>query len=217
MNLVHKYTNDLRSRYLTDFKRLAIQLGAGLISFILIAVVFDIVAPFESLWNIARAFLVIIGAFYIFSVGYVISFMVFLSQRARDDSYVPVKERFSPAWRVRLSVIVGAILFAMILASNKGAVYTLTSALIVAAGGAIVLFVTRTPEESEREFFGIPDKRDNAYNEALSDIRAKRAKAAEKAKKAATPRLFAQRKKASDTLKDTISQEKTKDKDKAHE
>ena len=54
---------------------------------------------------------------------------------------------------------------------NQGLAYTVVSSIIVASVAGIIIFISRTEEEREREFYGVPDKRDYAYRDALSDVK----------------------------------------------
>ena len=62
----------------------------------------------------------------------------------------------------------------MMLTVNQGLAYTVVSSIIVASVAGIIIFISRTEEEREREFYGVPDKRDDAYRDALSDVKEKR-------------------------------------------
>lgn len=167
-------TDTLRRKYLENFKDLAIKLGAFTVGIIVVSVLFDIFVPFSVWGNVARALLVLVEATLFFSIGYLISFFMLLGNRATNPDYVPLKERYSPSWRLRISAITAAALFFIILSTSHSAVYSLVSSVVVACIMGLIIFISKTPEEEEREFYGIPDKRDNAYYNALHDIQDKK-------------------------------------------
>lgn len=109
-----------------------------------------------------------------FSAGYLATFFLYMSQRTQNPDYVNIKDRFSPSWRNRIAIVIGAVLFTMMLTVNQGLAYTVVSSIIVASVAGIIIFISRTEEEREREFYGVPDKRDDAYRDALSDVKEKR-------------------------------------------
>lgn len=174
INPLEKYTRFLRTQYLRNIKNFTIYLSIALVASIGISVLFDFLVPFSSWGNVARAFVVLVDSIIFFSAGYLANFFFYMSQRAVNPDYVDLKERFSPSWRNRIAIIIGAVLFTMMLTVNQGLAYTIVSSIIVASVVGIVVFISRTEEEREREFYGVPDKRDDAYRDALEDVRKKR-------------------------------------------
>lgn len=174
INPLEKYTRFLRTQYLRNIKNFTIYLSIALVASIGISVLFDFLVPFSSWGNVARAIVVLVDSVIFFSAGYLANFFFYMSQRAVNPDYVDLKERFSPSWRNRIAIIIGAVLFTMMLTVNQGLAYTIVSSIIVASVVGIVVFISRTEEEREREFYGVPDKRDDAYRDALEDVRKKR-------------------------------------------
>lgn len=174
INPLEKYTRFLRTQYLRNIKNFTIYLSIALVASIGLSVLFDFLVPFSSWGNVARAFVVLVDSVIFFSAGYLANFFFYMSQRAVNPDYVDLKERFSPSWRNRIAIIIGAVLFTMMLTVNQGLAYTIVSSIIVASVVGIVVFISRTEEEREREFYGVPDKRDDAYRDALEDVRKKR-------------------------------------------
>ena len=174
INPLEKYTRFLRTQYLRNIKNLTIYLSIALVASIGLSVLFDFLVPFSSWGNVARAIVVLADSVIFFSAGYLANFFFYMSQRAVNPDYVDLKERFSPSWRNRIAIILGAVLFTMMLTVNQGLAYTIVSSIIVASVVGIVVFISRTEEEREREFYGVPDKRDDAYRDALEDVRKKR-------------------------------------------
>lgn len=174
INPLEKYTRFLRTQYLRNIKNFTIYLSIALVASIGLSVLFDFLVPFSSWGNVARAIVVLVDSVIFFSAGYLANFFFYMSQRAVNPDYVDLKERFSPSWRNRIAIILGAVLFTMMLTVNQGLAYTIVSSIIVASVMGIVVFISRTEEEREREFYGVPDKRDDAYRDALEDVRKKR-------------------------------------------
>ena len=174
INPLEKYTRFLRTQYLRNIKNFTIYLSIALVASIGLSVLFDFLVPFSSWGNVARAIVVLVDSVIFFSAGYLANFFFYMSQRAVNPDYVDLKERFSPSWRNRIAIILGAVLFTMMLTVNQGLAYTIVSSIIVASVVGIVVFISRTEEEREREFYGVPDKRDDAYRDALEDVRKKR-------------------------------------------
>ena len=174
INPLEKYTRFLRTQYLRNIKNFTIYLSIALVASIGLSVLFDFLVPFSSWGNVARAIVVLVDSVIFFSAGYLANFFFYMSQRAVNPDYVDLKERFSPSWRNRIAIIIGAVLFTMMLTVNQGLAYTIVSSIIVASVVGIVVFISRTEEEREREFYGVPDKRDDAYRDALEDVRKKR-------------------------------------------
>lgn len=174
INPLEKYTRFLRTQYLRNIKNFTIYLSIALVASIGLSVLFDFLVPFSSWGNVARAIIVLVDSVIFFSAGYLANFFFYMSQRAVNPDYVDLKERFSPSWRNRIAIILGAVLFTMMLTVNQGLAYTIVSSIIVASVVGIVVFISRTEEEREREFYGVPDKRDDAYRDALEDVRKKR-------------------------------------------
>lgn len=174
INPLEKYTRFLRTQYLRNIKNFTIYLSIALVASIGLSVLFDFLVPFSSWGNVARAIVVLVDSVIFFSAGYLANFFFYMSQRAVNPDYIDLKERFSPSWRNRIAIILGAVLFTMMLTVNQGLAYTIVSSIIVASVVGIVVFISRTEEEREREFYGVPDKRDDAYRDALEDVRKKR-------------------------------------------
>lgn len=174
INPLEKYTRFLRTQYLRNIKNVTIYLSIALVLSLGLSVLFDFLVPFSSWGNIARAAAVLIDSVIFFSAGYLATFFLYMSQRTQNPDYVNIKDRFSPSWRNRIAIVIGAVLFTMMLTVNQGLAYTVVSSIIVASVAGIIVFISRTEEEREREFYGVPDKRDDAYRDALSDVREKR-------------------------------------------
>lgn len=174
VNPLEKFTNFLRSQYLRNIKQTVTYLSIALLAAIVVSVLFDYFVPFSSWGNVIRAFVVLADSVIFFSVGYLATFFIYMSQRASNPDYINFKDRFSPSWRNRISIVIGAVLFTMAITANQGLAYTIVSGIIVAGFVGIINFISRTEEEKDREFYGVPDKRDNAYRDALSDIQDKR-------------------------------------------
>lgn len=174
MELLNKYVDYLRKQYFENLKATVIKVIIALIALIAITCVFDFFAPFESFYNFIRAFIVAGGSVVVFSIGYLVTFFISQSNRQKDRDYTPIKERFSPSWRRRIGIIVAALLFGVIYSTSQTVVYSLVNSFVVATVIALVLFLSMTEEEVDREYYGVPDVRDNVYNENLKNTQKNR-------------------------------------------
>ncbi len=164
MKLFRSQLQKLKMEFINNSKRMwLIALGAALISTVL-GVLADWLLPWVSFGMILRSIILIPSAVSYFAVGYGLM-LLYYNKRMGDSNWVPIRARFSPIWRVRLSVIVGALLLVMIYASNQQHIgYTAGSSLIAAFIISLFVFMRKTTQELKRETLGIPDPRDIAAN-----------------------------------------------------
>ena len=144
----------------------------------------DALVPFEGAWNILRSVLLVPTAVALFATAYGIGLYLHFRKTATDDEWVPFRARFSPAWRTRIALIVGAVLLVLIYALGQQPGYTLVSSVFGAIIIALFAFLRRTRDEAAREEYNIPDIRDTRFNEARRLLDATRKEKSKRGKKA---------------------------------
>lgn len=174
MELLQKYINYLRKSYFSNFKTIAIKTSIALTLFIISGVLIDIFVPFNAWGNTLRAVLVAFGGFVAFTFCYLIGFFLYQVRRNKTDNYTKIKDRFSPTMRRRIAIVVFAILMAAIISTGKTPAYSTINYFIVASIVALVLFVSMSEEEEDREYYGIPDSRDKVYYDTLDRLQTER-------------------------------------------
>lgn len=174
MEILTNYTDFLRKRYFHNLKQTFIVLIVANVILLTMSVLVDTFFPFTTWFNIIRALIIGVFGIVVFSVGYLISFFLSQAKRNVNDDYVLIKDRFSPTWRRRISIIVGAGLFGIVYSTDKNSVYTFVNSLVIATIIAIVIFLTMSEEEQDREYYGVPDARDSSYENNLKRIRSTR-------------------------------------------
>ena len=174
MEILTNYTDFLRKRYFHNLKQTFIVLIVANVILLTMSVLVDTFFPFTTWYNIIRALIIGVFGIVVFSVGYLTSFFLSQAKRNINDDYVLIKDRFSPTWRRRISIIVGAGLFGIVYSTDKNSVYTFVNSLVIATIIAIVIFLTMSEEEQDREYYGVPDARDSSYENNLKRIRSTR-------------------------------------------
>lgn len=180
----------IRNEYIYNRTKLFAYSGAASALLALLTVGLDFILPWETWGMVIRTILLIPTAVAIFVLGYsgVLAYCFF---KAQDETWTSLRARYSPTWRQRISMVIGAVLFVLIYAISMRPGYTLVSSVIVAIVIGLFVFMRKTSIEMNREELGIPDARDAALNTHLRrhsaatqsrpETRAK-AKADEKAK-----------------------------------
>jgi glucan phosphoethanolaminetransferase (alkaline phosphatase superfamily) len=156
----------IRNEYLYQRKRLFVVSAVASVLLGALSVGLDFLLPWQSWGMVLRTLLLIPTAASIFVLGYaaVIGYCFF---KAQDETWVSLRSRYSPTWRQRISMVIGALLFVMIYAITMKPGYTLTSSIIVAIVIGLFVFMRKTSLEINREELGIPDARDAALNTHL--------------------------------------------------
>lgn len=167
-------TNTLKRHYFNNPKKTFIVTGATLITLIILAVLVDILLPFHTWGNIIRALLAIAGSAATYTTMFYTNMFYIQSKRAVTPNYTTPKEKLSPSWRIRVSLVAATILTILIFAVGHTPLYTTTNYFVIAGFLALVTFTAKTPEETEREYYGIPDNRDRAYAQALENLKNKK-------------------------------------------
>lgn len=153
----------LRKWYKEDLKKLLFMVLAGVILAAAVSFAVDILLPFEGIYNVIRSLILIPTSAALFALMYVISLFFHYQQSADDKKWIPIRARFSPSWRRRLALIVGAILIVIMQAIDQKIGYTLSSSALGATVIGLFAFIRTSKEEQSREDLGIPDTRDVIY------------------------------------------------------
>lgn len=164
MLLLRRALVRLRDEFDSDSRRLYLLTGLAALGFALITLLVDWLLPFGGLFNLLRSLLLVPTAVSIFSFAYGVSLYFHLQRLENDEEWIPYRARFSPAWRRRIAVIVGAVLIVLAQGGGPGVGYTLTAAIIGAVVIAVLAFIRTSKQEASREELGIPDSRDVIYD-----------------------------------------------------
>lgn len=130
----------------------------------------DYSTPFFGLWMFVRAFILIPLSITMFLLLYSLALFLHKKMRERNPAWPTFRERFSPSWRNRISIIVGAFLLLVIYTSQEQVGYTFVSSLIMAIVIALFAFMRKTKEEKVRADLGIPDERDVEYSRLVKEL-----------------------------------------------
>jgi len=166
MLLFRRLLVQLRNQYLYNRKRLFVYSGAASALLAAITIGIDFVLPFASWGMLIRTLLLIPTSVAIFVLGYS-AVIAYTFYKADDENWTSLRAKYSPTWRQRISMVIGAILFVLVYAISMKPGYTLTSSIIVAIVIGLFVFMRKTTVEINREELGIPDARDAALNTHL--------------------------------------------------
>lgn len=150
----------IRKAFNQDQKRFFLVMGVVAALSVVISFVLDAFTPFGGVAMIGRSLLLIPLSGSIFSIGYAVSLILHRARIREDEAWVPFRLRFSPTWRRRIALIVGAFLVVIMYASGFRVGYTLTAGITLAIGIALLAFIRTTRAEAAREAMDIPDRRD---------------------------------------------------------
>lgn len=154
----------------TNDKKFYILSSAVFIVFASLSIVLDYFTAFSGIWMLLRALILIPITISLFLLGYGISYKIHKSQVRKNPDWVSIRERFSPTWRNRISIIIGAALIVIAYASQQKVGYTIVSSVILAIVIGLFAFMRKTTEEKRRQELGIADLRDIQYNELMSEM-----------------------------------------------
>lgn len=178
MLLLRRFLIWIRLQYTKDPRAFLIKFGAITAALFVIDVLVDSLVPFGGpygVYMLLRSLLLIPTILSVFTLGYALSIFGHRTQMENNPRWVAYRARYSPMWRRRIAIIGAAVLLVLVVGSNQGPVYTVSSSLIGAAALALVSFIRMTKEEVEREEFGVPDPRDLAWKTRTKYAEAKRA------------------------------------------
>ena len=76
--------------------------------------------------------------------------------------------------RRRIAIVIFAVLMASIISTGKTPLYSTVNYFIIASIVALIVFVSMSDEEEDREYYGIPDSRDKVYYDTLERLQTER-------------------------------------------
>lgn len=156
----------IKRQHTNNKTRLFLVSGLAALVLGLVGVVIDIFLPWNQVAIFLRAlFALPLGvALFVFVYSIVISRVEFRKENLEPgEEYLTLRERLSPSMRVRLSFIIGAVLFVLMFAVTESPAYTFMAASIMASVLGIFTFTRKTSQELRREAIGLPDSRDALY------------------------------------------------------
>lgn len=176
MKFLRKYLLWLRKEFYNDKFFFSIKILS--VAFVLGAANFftDRYLPTGSWWNVIRTVELIPTAIAIFNILYLITVLSSINRLQNDESYIPIRMRFSYSWRLRIAAMIGALLLVLIFATNEGPAYTFSSSIIGAFIIAVVAFIRPTKEELQRSQLGIPDLRDIRFEMDQEELKKRKQK-----------------------------------------
>lgn len=155
-----------------DFKKNLLKFGSLFLVAVAAGILVDIFLPFGAWWNVLRSAILAPTALFGFISFYMIAVILSQRQVAGNPNWVTYRARWSPTWRRRIGIILGAVLFVMVYAVGFQPGYTLISSFIVMSFAAIFAFVRMTQKEIDRAELGAPDPRDHIARKAVSERQA---------------------------------------------
>lgn len=159
----------IRKEFNTNTNRFFVITGATFAVSLIVSFLLDALTPFSGVAMVARSMLLMPLGGSIFALGYVVSLLLHRARVREDDTWIPFRLRFSPSWRRRISLIVGAFLVVVMYSSGFRIGYTLTAGTVVAIVIALFAFMRTTREEAARESMNIPDSRDIRYKRQMKE------------------------------------------------
>jgi hypothetical protein len=124
----------------------------------------DVFLPHITLWNYVRAFLAVVLSIPVFALGYMVAYKQSEANRKKaeeqGEEYVLYRLRFSPNKRMQQSIILGAILVAIVIVSSFTALYTFCAGIVLASAYGIAAYCRLTEDEKDRKDKGLDDPRD---------------------------------------------------------
>lgn len=164
----------VRKEYNLNPKNLFLYSGIASILGILLTLLCDIFLPFVLWGQSVRGLILIPTSAAFFVLGYGFSLFLHYSKVAADPTWVPFRLRYSPTWRRRIALIVGAMMFVGIYANGFRIGYTAIAAVFVAMVIGLFAFIRTTKDEANREELNIPDSRDTKYEDNLRKLEKQR-------------------------------------------
>jgi hypothetical protein len=171
----------------------------------IIDIIADVTLGSGKNWaNYIRCVLALLTAVPLFSTGYMIALKQHDGQveKAIDTGteYVEWRLRFSYRKRLQHSIIVGACLALLGIITSYTRVYTISAAVILAGGFALIVYCRLTNDERTLKNYGVPDPRD-----VLDDSEEAEAQLADEAKQELKDEIK-RKKKGQDTEEDNDDQ-----------
>lgn len=144
--------------------------GAVFTTLLILSLLVDGYTPFFGVWMFVRAFILIPLSISIFVLGYSLSIYLGKLMKTRNPEWVPIRMRFSPTWRNRISIIIGAFLLLIMYTYPEQVGYTFVSSSLIAIVISLFVFMRKTKREKEMAELGIPDERDVSYQKLVEEL-----------------------------------------------
>lgn len=154
----------IHNQYLDHTKDLFLYSGIAFVVMTAVSFLADFMLSWEQWAILVRSALVIPTAASIFILGYGLTLLYVDYKSSRNPEYSTWRMRLSPTMRNRVSAIIGAILFVLMLAVAQQPGYTLAASFIVAIIVGLFAFMRKTSRELTRSTIGLPDVRDAALD-----------------------------------------------------
>lgn len=159
-----KFLVDIRKNFNTNKRNLFIYSITTLILSVALGFIVDVFTDFNGIWMIIRSLILILQGISLFVVAYSVSlFLHYSKMKDVENEWTPYRARYSPAWRLRISLLIGAFIFVAQYANEFNAFYTFRSSVTAAVVIAIFAFLRKTSQEKRNEELEIPDIRDVKY------------------------------------------------------
>lgn len=181
MDTIRKILLWLRKKFETEKQKWFLIFGIIFLVSTISAFIIDRFLPMGSWWNFLRTIVLIPLSSSFFCFTY---FSVKWIEKRRDpeSAWIPLRERFSVAWRQRIAIVAAAILLVIAYAVTGSQSYTFMSSLVFAGFFSLLVFIRKTKKEDTMEKLGIIDPRDISETVLLEKIKSKREKEEEKKK-----------------------------------
>lgn len=154
----------IRKWHRDNKKKLYATSGLSVFAFVIIAFSLDAFVPFGAWWNILRTLAMVPLGLSMFILVYGLSLdrhlKLMLNSGGENKVWVPFRNRFSPASRIRISAIIVALGAVIVFAATNTLSFTFSSSVLFALILACLAFVRKTRDEKERAELGVPDGRD---------------------------------------------------------
>lgn len=153
----------------------------GVIVFGALSIALDAIIPWENWGMFLRTLALVPLSLSLSVLGYALALAYCDAKLSENLEWQSWRERLSPTWRRRASMIVGSVLVVLAIASsNKQVGYTLITAVILSVAVGLIIFMRATADEVKRARFGIPDARDVVLNHHLANYNHAEARAKKK-------------------------------------
>lgn len=166
----------IRNRYWKDRKQFFLYSGVASAILIGLGILADIFLPWTEWALIIRTAIALPTAIALFFLGYGLTLFYVGRRTKANPDYRTWRVRLSPTMRQRVSFVVFALLFVLILALVEQPGYTFVSSLILAIIAGLFTFMRKTSSELTRDKIGLPDSRDVALEQHLKERRKSPAK-----------------------------------------
>lgn len=154
-----------------------IMIGVLILLLWAVGAVIDKILPFAFWYNSIRAIISLGTSLLTFSELYLYSIDRKNAKMQNEESYIPVRKRFSYKERKNISILLWVLLFiALLLSSRQTLAYTFLNSWVLVGVYSILTFVRANRDEYLKSQYGIPDSRDVDFDKAVKNNIEKRHK-----------------------------------------